>query len=131
MRITRGRTSERWHAWGALGAVLIVALASGCASSNSPTTCKVRVVGVEKYRIGGQEADLAYRVAGEAGSPAVVSLVAKNGPQSYVTGYGVNVGPGPFEAIVELKLTGAPRELLTMLEVGGRRCTAAVRLGGS
>jgi len=35
----------------------------------------------------------------------------------------VNVGPGPFVAIVDLKLTGVPPELLVLLEVGARRCS--------
>jgi hypothetical protein len=68
-----------------------------------------------------QGLDLAYRVRGEAGSPGVVWLAARD-RQEWISGRGVDVGPGPFEAIVDLKLTGVPEEFRVVLEVAGRRC---------
>ena len=41
------------------------------------------------------------------------------------------MGPGAFEAIVELELTGMPEKLVTVLEVSGRRCKADTPLPGS
>ena len=123
---TRHPGIVRRSATHASAAVLLSVLGLvGCASGGGAPECRVRVIAVEKYANTAQGPDLAYRVGGEAGAPGVVSLVAKLGQGRYITGYGVQVGPGPFEAIVELKLTGPPSELLTMLEVGGQRCTAA------
>lgn len=68
--------------------------------------------------------DVAYRVRGSAGSPGVVWLVAKRPAGDYVAGFGVDVGPGPFEAIVDLKLTANPERFEVVLEVAGRRCRA-------
>ena len=105
-----------------VAALLVALLGLACAGGSSESRCRIEVVGRE----GASQRDFAYRVRGEAGSPAVVSLVAKLGPQNYITGDGVEVGPGPFEAIVELKLTGAPPQMLTMLEVGSKRCIAEI-----
>jgi hypothetical protein len=69
-----------------------------------------------------QGLDAAYWVRGAAGSPATVWLAAKNPSGSYVSGYGVEVGPGAFEAVVELDLTGKPEKLVVVLEVSGKRC---------
>ena len=101
-----------------------LALLAACAGGGGEATCRVSVVGVEKWQIRSRGLDAAYRVQGDAGAPAVVSLVAKLGSERYITGQGVRVGPGPFVAIVDLELTGEPPELLVLLEVGPRRCTA-------
>jgi hypothetical protein len=104
-------------------------LACAGGSANNPDFCSVKVLGVESFSNRPGATDLAYRVQGDAGSPAVVSLVAKLGADNFVTGKGVEVGPGPFTAIVDLKLTGMPPELLILLEVeGGKRCRAKASL---
>jgi hypothetical protein len=102
--------------------------ALGCAGARAPDYCKVQVVKVEEFNVRPGKADLAYRVKGETGSPGVVSLVAKLGPQNFITGKGVEVGPGPFLAIVDLKLTATPPELLVLLEVDSKRCQAKAAL---
>ena len=86
--------------------------------------CELKVLGLEEWSVGPDGPDTAYRVRGEAGSGAVVWLSARTAQGKYISGKGVNVGPGPFEAIVELKLTGRPTEYLVVLEVAGRRCKA-------
>jgi hypothetical protein len=110
-------------------AVLAFTLAgcSGFGGPPGPDHCKVDVVGVESITDRPDTFDIAVRVRGEAGSPAVVSLAARTGSDSYVAGYGVEVGPGPFEAIVEQKLTGRPAGLVVLLEVAGNRCRANVK----
>ena len=111
-----------------LCAALVLA---GCAgsSADNPDFCKVQVLGIEKANTGPAGVDYAYKVKGEAGSAAVVSLVARLGPDNFINGKGVEVGPGAFLAVVELKLTGPPPELLVLLEVGAsRRCRASAAL---
>ncbi len=105
-----------------LAAALLVG-AAACAGGADPSACKVKALKVEEYRVRPGQAKIGYRIQGTAGSPGVASLVAKLGPQRYITGKGVNVGPGPFVAVVDIDLTGLPPELLVMLEVGERRCT--------
>jgi len=104
-------------------AVCATSVGVGCAGGSSEPDCSVEVLKLEKWQLRPGALDAAYRVRGTAGAPGVVSLVAKLGPQNYITGPGVQVGPGPFVAIVDLKLTGVPPELLTLLEVGGERCS--------
>jgi len=93
-----------------------------------PDHCEVEVVGVESVTDRPDAFDISVRVRGEAGSPAVVSLAARSPDDSYVAGYGVEVGPGPFEAIVDQKLTGRPAGLVVLLEVAGNRCRADVKI---
>jgi hypothetical protein len=88
----------------------------------APDQCEIRVVGVEDYRTRADGIDVGYRVRGKAGSPATAWLAARSASGTYVAGYGVNVGPGPFEAIIDLKLTGMPERFLALLEVAGNRC---------
>lgn len=116
----RGGTAAR-----ALGAAAALALAA-CASSGARPIdeCKIRVVGVETWAQGSEGLDAAYRVKGSSGSSATVWLAAQNRTGTYVSGPGVSVGPGPFEAIVELKLTGEPKSFVAVLEVAGKRCRA-------
>ncbi len=104
-----------------------MALVLGCAvfgGGSGPDHCKIRVVGVEEWTVQTGRADVSYRVAGEAGSPALTWLAARVGESRYLSGGGVDVGPGPFQAIVALHTTGLPREYVVMLEVAGRRCKA-------
>jgi hypothetical protein len=84
----------------------------------------VKVVGLGQYRNRAEGPDAAYRVRGVAGSGGTVWLAAKNRSGSWVSGLGVEVGPGPFEAVVDLKLTGLPKEYAAVLEVAGKRCKA-------
>ncbi len=93
--------------------------------------CRIEVTGIEDAETVGGGIDLAYRVRGAAGSRGTVWLAARNPSGTYVPGYGVEVGPGAFEAIVELELTGMPEKLVTVLEVSGRRCKADAPLPGS
>jgi hypothetical protein len=102
---------------------------AGCAwlgggDALAPGHCEIRVVGVEQWRVSPEGADVSYRVRGKAGSPGETWLVAQNPTGSYVPGLGVDVGPGPFEAIVDLQLTGLPRRFFALLQVAGRRCKA-------
>ena len=97
--------------------------AAACASGDDPSTCKVKALKVEEYKVRPGQAKIGYRIQGTAGSAGVASLVAKLGPQRYITGPGVYVGPGAFVAVVDIDLTGLPPELIVMLEVGGKRCT--------
>lgn len=105
-----------------------LAACSGLGGPPGPDHCKVDVIGVESVTDRPDAFDIAVRVRGEAGSPAVVSLAARTAPDSYVAGHGVEVGPGPFEAIVEQKLTGRPAGLVVLLEVAGSRCRADVKM---
>ena len=97
--------------------------AAACAGGSNPSTCKIKALKVEEYKVRPGQAKIGYRVQGTAGVAGVASLVAKLGPQNYITGKGVNVGPGAFVAVVDIDLTGLPPELLVMLEVGDKRCT--------
>jgi hypothetical protein len=105
-----------------LAAAALIA-ASACAGGGDPSTCKIKALRVEEYKVRPGQAKIGYRVQGTAGSAGVASLVAKLGPQRYITGKGVQVGPGAFVAVVDIDLTGLPPELLVMLEVGGKKCT--------
>jgi hypothetical protein len=101
--------------------LVLLACASG---GTSPDACEIRVVGVEQWSVRNDGLDAAYRVRGVAGSPGTTWLAGRTTGGQYVPGYGVDVGPGPFEAIVDLKLTGEPHEFIAVLEVAGRRCKA-------
>jgi hypothetical protein len=105
---------------------LLLLAAAGCASGGAETldfdACELKAVRTETWVVTDQGLDAAYWVRGAAGSPATVWLTAKNPSGSYVSGYGVEVGPGPFEAVVELDLTGKPESLVVVLEVSGKRC---------
>ncbi len=117
------RGTKRSTTWvrGVAAALLIGA--AGCAGSPDPSTCKVKALRVEEYKVRPGQAKIGYRIQGTAGSPGVASLVAKLGPQRYITGKGVSVGPGAFVAVVDIDLTGLPPELLGLLEVGDKKCT--------
>ncbi len=110
-----------------------VALVLGCSSfggGSGPSRCKIDVVGIEEWSVHPGQVDVSYQVAGEAGSAALTWLAAKIGEKRYLTGGGVDVGPGPFKAIITLKTTGLPREYIALLEVNGRRCQAKAKMAG-
>ena len=86
------------------------------------------MLGVEEWTETGRGLDVGYRVRGVAGSPATTWLAAQNPSGSYVSGRGVEVGPGPFEAIVQIELTGIPESFVIVLEVAGKRCRAKAKL---
>lgn len=105
----------------------LMLLGMGCAGVGGPPGpdhCELEVLGVESWSVEPGRADVAYRVRGESGSPGELWLIAKVSDAEMIPGFGVGVGPGPFEAIVDLKLTALPREFLVVLEVAGRRCSA-------
>jgi hypothetical protein len=113
-----------------LGSCAVVALAlgialGGCALFRGAPEgrCKIDVVRVESWNAGAGQADAGFHVRGEAGQAGRTWLVAERADGSYVPGDGVDVGPGPFEALVELKLTGRPKRYLALLELdSGKRC---------
>lgn len=106
-----------------VAAALLIGAGACAGGAPDPSTCKVKALRVEEYKVRPGQAKIGYRIQGTAGSPGVASLVAKLGPQRYITGKGVSVGPGAFVAVVDIDLTGLPPELLVMLEVGGKKCT--------
>lgn len=108
----------------------IALLLTGCFTGGAPALdhCKLNVVGIEDYKSQSDGIEVFYRVRGEAGSPGTVWLVARNPSGTYVPGYGVDVGPGAFEAIVDLKLTGLPQRFIAVLEVAGNRCQADAQM---
>lgn len=113
------------------GSVLLTGLlalgATGCLFGGGETRfdhCEIKVSEVVTWDLRGSDLDVAYRVRGKAGSPAVAWLAAKTARGDYISGYGVDVGPGEFAAVLDLKLTGMPSEFLALLEVAGRRCKA-------
>jgi hypothetical protein len=119
--------------WVVAGAALLACAGLG---GDKPGRCKVKVLGVEDWNLRTGALDASYTVSGEAGSPAVVWLSAKVGESRYISGGGVDVGPGPFQAIVGLKLTGVPREFVAVLEVKDPtratppRCRAKAKIPG-
>ena len=111
-----------------LAAAALLATAACAGGGVDPSTCKVKALKIEEYKVRPGQAKIGYRIQGTAGVAGVASLVAKLGTQNYITGPGVKVGPGPFTAVVDIDLTGLPPELLVMLEVGGKRCTDGAKL---
>lgn len=97
---------------------------SGCASNGEikPGACKIKVLANEKWEQNDQGFDVSYIVSGTAGTESKVWLAAKNPSGEFVSGYGVDVGPGDFKAAVEMELTGIPQEFFAVLETGVRRC---------
>lgn len=98
----------------------------GCSTTGvlAPDHCEIRVDGVERWDESAAGLDVAYQVRGRAGSAGTTWLVARNPSGSYLAGEGVEVGPGPFAAHIDLSLTGTPLEFVAMLEVAGQRCRA-------
>ena len=114
--------------------LLIFALGlQGCLWSGgaAPNHCSIEILGVAEFQSGSGYFDAAYRVRGQAGSAGVVWLAAKAGSGKFLSGNGVSVGPGPFEARVDVDLTGRPLEYIAVLEVAGRRCRSKASPPGS
>ena len=100
-------------------------LGVGClGGAPGPETCKIEIVGVESSVTNNRGFDISYRVRGYAGTPAVVSLVARRHDGGYLSGKGKDVGPGPFVAIVGQKLTRPAAGYVALLETAGGRCRA-------
>jgi len=114
-------------------AALILVLAGllvDCATRvPDPHRCELEVVAPERWIETPLGLDAGYRVRGHAGSPGTVWLAARAANGHFVSGYGVPVGPGRFEAIVELRLNTTPERFLAALEVTGERCSAEVPPG--
>lgn len=115
---------------GSRSLVPLLGLALGlgaCLWSGGPPSqqCSIEIVGLSEFRSGASFFDAAYRVQGQAGSAAKVWLAARAGSGEYLSGNGVSVGPGQFEARVQLDLTSRPLEYVAVLDVAGRRCRAS------
>jgi hypothetical protein len=113
------------------GASLVLGLAATLALAACATPradeCHVEIEGPEDLRVESGDVRASYRVQGRAGSAAKVWLAAKRVEGDYVSGSALPVGPGPFKAVVELRLTGRVPEYLAVLEVAGRRCVDRVK----
>jgi hypothetical protein len=107
-------------------AAATIATLVGCAGGQiGPETCELRVTKLHEQRTSSRGFDIAYQVHGRAGTEAVVWLAAQRAPQDYISGKGVDVGPGPFDAIVELALTAPAPSYVAVLELAsGKRCRA-------
>ena len=99
-------------------------LTAGCATRYPENKCEIRVLKLEKLDERPGVFDISYIVQGDAGTPAMVSLAARKASGEYIAGLGVEVGPGPFTAAVDQKLTGRPAGLVVLLEVQQARCRA-------
>lgn len=104
----------------------LVATLAACATSRA-SDCHVEIEGPEEMRVESGDVRAAYRVKGKAGSSGKVWLAAKRVEGDYVSGSALPVGPGPFKAVVDLRLTGRVPEYVAVLEVAGRRCVDRVK----
>jgi hypothetical protein len=105
-----------------LGAVLTLAVATACARGADPDRCEVKIVRLEEWRTTAQGLDVAYVVSGEAGSAGKVWLAAEKSDGTYISGKAREVGPGAFQEVVKLKLTGRVPKYAVVLAVAGKRC---------
>jgi len=105
---------------------LVATLTLGCAKPRA-NDCHVEIEGPEEIRLDPGDVRASYRVKGEAGSSGKVWLAAKRLEGDYISGSALQVGPGPFKAVVELRLTGRVPEYVAVLEVAGRRCVDRVK----
>ncbi len=95
----------------------------GCLGGGpGPESCDIELVGLESHVNHARGTDISYRVKGFAGTRGIVSLVAQQRNGGYLSGKGVEVGPGSFVAIVEQKLTGPAEGYVVLLEVVDGRC---------
>ncbi len=106
-----------------LGFVCVLVVAAACARGADPDRCEVKIVGLDEWRTSAKGVDVAYVVAGEAGSAGKVWLAAKKTDGTYVSGKAREVSPGAFQEVVKLELTGRVPEYVAVLQVAGRRCT--------
>ena len=95
----------------------------GCLGGGpGPESCDIELVGLESHVNHARGTDISYMVKGFAGTRGIVSLVAQQRNGGYLSGKGVEVGPGSFVAIVEQKLTGPAEGYVVLLEVVDGRC---------
>ena len=99
-------------------------LLAACSSDGPPPPdrCRIKVLELEKWDEHDQGLDVSYIVGGEAGTAGKVWLAAKNPSGEFVSGFGVEVGPGLYKAAVELELTGEPKSFVAVLETSVKRC---------
>ena len=109
---------RRW----ALAALATLVWAGCLGGGPGPESCDIELVGLESNVNHARGTDISYRVKGFAGTPGIVSLVAQQRNGGYLSGKGVEVGPGSFVAIVEQKLTGPAAGYVVLLEVADGRC---------
>ena len=119
--VSRNLASLR-RAAAALALVAALTAGAGCATGARGPACQIEVTGLETYRSLPGDLEIAYRVRGDAGAEGKVWLAARTAEQTWVSGGGLEVGPGPFAAIVDLRLTGRPERYKVVLQVAGRRC---------
>jgi hypothetical protein len=107
-----------------LGVALALAVAAACARGSDPDRCEVRIVRLDEWRTTAQGLDVAYVVSGAAGSRGKVWLAGKKSDGTYISGKAREVGPGEFQEVVKLRLTGRVPEYAAVLELPdtGRRC---------
>ena len=103
--------------------VCVLIVATTCARGVDPDKCEVKIVRLDEWRTSEKGVDVAYVVSGEAGSAGKVWLAAKKSDGTYISGKARAVGPGAFQEVVKLKLSGRVPEYAAVLQVAGRRCT--------
>ena len=106
---------------------LFTTLALGACAKPRADDCHVEIEGPEEMRMEPGDVRASYRVKGQTGSAGKVWLAAKRLEGDYVSGSALPVGPGPFKAVVDLRLTGRVPEYVAVLEVAGRRCVDRVK----
>ncbi len=99
----------------------LVAILAACASPGPPP-CRIQVTGLEEYSVRPGDVTIAYRVQGDAAGEGEVWLAARAADGSWVSGSALEVGPGEFGAIVDLRLTGKAERYKVVLAVGEHRC---------
>jgi hypothetical protein len=105
-----------------LGVVCVLAVVAACARGVDPDQCEVKIVRLDEWRTTAKGLDVAYVVSGEAGSAGKVWLAGKKSDGTYISGKAREVGPGAFQEVVKLNLTGRVPEYAAVLDVAGRRC---------
>ena len=119
----RARTVPGMSSRAALAAAALLTAAAplSCAGASAPR-CQIQVTGLEEYLVRPGDVTVAYRVRGDAGAEGKVWLAARTAEGSWISGDGLEVGPGAFAAIVDLRLTGRAADYKVVLSVAERRC---------
>jgi hypothetical protein len=109
--------------WIVLGLLGLPGLA-GCATGGiTPTTCEIEIVAPPHVETVFDGVDVDVEVRGRAGTNAVAWLAAKRRDGDYISGKGLELAPGSFNAVLEIKLTGATPSYDVVLELAhGQRC---------
>jgi len=103
--------------------VLGLFVLGGCATGITPTTCEIEIVSPAQIETVFDGVDVDVEVRGRAGTQAVAWLAAKRRDGEYISGKGVEIAPGSFNALLELKLTGQTPSYDVVLELAhGQRC---------